>query len=91
MTKRRSRKDKLNAKHSFTIKWSPNEADSKNVKRQHLSTDLKSQARRKKTNNPDNKVEYDDSASTVKDMIKSLSIASLIIGLELMLYFMWLK
>jgi len=92
MAKRRTRKDKEKAHHSFSYSWQPEpeKAPSRhNVKGQFVSSlkDTSSKADRAKSAN---KLAKDDSLASIKrDIVKSLILASFILGAELVVYLAW--
>jgi len=99
MTKRRTRKQKMQAKHQFTLSWKPESETSKkqskiskskaNVKRQTVSSKSHSALNKATIKKATHKVKVDNLASIRHNMVKSISIAALILGLELMLYLFW--
>lgn len=94
MGKRRTRKEKLSAKHQNLISWSPEseKAHSEpNVKRQ-----LTKSASKTSPNQKFNKLARDTDkssplASVKKDLTKSLIFAFLIIASETVIYLFWIK
>lgn len=96
MGKRRTRKQKETAKHAFTIKWSPDLTESQieprkektepNVKRQF---DVKAKSEPYYTNKEKDSVistKSNNLKRIKKDIVRSLTIAMIIMGIELMLY-----
>ena len=99
MSKRRTRKEKERAKHTFSLSWSPSSKSfvsepkktlpEANVKRQ-FGTTLK--LANSKSSEPDlaDITAKDIALSQTKhDIIRSLILAGIIIGLELVLYLAW--
>jgi hypothetical protein len=92
MAKRRTRKDKERAHHSFLYSWQPEpgKAQSRHdVKGQFVSSleDTSSKAKHAKSAN---KLAKDDSLASIKhDIVKSLILASFILGAELVVYLAW--
>ncbi|OGM25080.1 hypothetical protein A2962_02130 [Candidatus Woesebacteria bacterium RIFCSPLOWO2_01_FULL_39_61] len=96
MKKRRTRKQKATAKHEFTIRWDPTLPQTKNepakdrfeasVKGQFKIADKKGipQAKIAKTAAISAKSDY--LKRIKKDIMRSLTIAALIMGAELVLY-----
>jgi|GEM_PF-5078780 len=87
--KRRTKKQKLKAKHQFTVSWGETRKNTKNnilVKGQSNSDKNKNVSRMKHSNKAENKAEVTSLASTKRNLIKSLIVASLILSLEVMLY-----
>lgn len=89
MAKRRTKSQKVNAKHSFTISW---EGGLKSPTREPVKGQTQ-KASHAQIINTDNKtkanttVQSYDLATIKKDIVKSLLIASFILALELVLYF----
>lgn len=89
MAKRRTRKQKRNAKHNIKITWEPKEDPSSgpdSVKSQNASASKK--ARRPASDQKRGNYTANSGilASIKKDIVKSLSLAGLILGLEMMIY-----
>jgi len=96
MAKRRTRKQKEAAKHTFTVSWDPSadKASSKaksslsepTVKGQFKNRQKPGSAKPKTVKNANYMVK-DESLSNIKhDIVKSLSLALVIVGLELVIY-----
>jgi hypothetical protein len=94
MAKRRTRKQKENARRNFTISWEPSPkraVDKVHVKRQLTGSDKSVTARSPKQENAKNTANDIDLASIKKDLVKSLILASLILAFEVVLYLLWRK
>lgn len=92
MAKRRSKKQKIGAKHPFLVSWSPstNEAkESKSVKGQKESSNTGTSKAGIKTKYAVNKAEQSELDRIRHEIKKSLSLASLVLGLELVIYLVW--
>lgn len=90
MAKRRTKSDKKNAKHNFTYTWSSDSIDDTRdptVKR-HFNLGTKSEkpasTKAKKAMPTASKRHFD---SITKEVVKSISLALLIVSLELVIYF----
>lgn len=95
MAKRRTKKQKATARQPFLISW---KEDKSHDKKASFEPDVKGQTKKNLRHNsaskkrskmayPSGKV--DGLASVRKDIIKSLSLASLIVGIEVVLYLIW--
>ena len=99
MTKRRTKKQKQKAKHPFTVNWEPRSSTYKPevqsasstafVKGQTKSTKKSTKLSGAKTNSTENTAVYENIASIKHNLVKSLVISSLILSLEVVLYFIW--
>lgn len=92
MSKRRTRKQKEEVKHPFTISWHPEAktTDSEaNVNRQIKKPLDTIAAKSVETKSPKITAQYSDLASVKRDIVKSLSLASLILASEVVLYLIW--
>ena len=95
MAKRRTRKQKEAPKHRFTIYLSPTSPEAKNaqfepaVKRQFRKGKKRKRSKNAKKEKAEFTAKPDDLASVKRDIGKSLLLASLILGLEIMIYFAW--
>jgi hypothetical protein len=90
--KRRTKKDKQKAKHTFKMSWE------KGVSRRKKTKSVKGQSpnshKSKSSGTPDPKnaksrAKDEFSESIKKDIIRSLALAAVILSLEVMLYFIW--
>lgn len=92
MAKRRTRKDKEKAHHSFLYSWQPEPEKARNrhnVKGQFVSS-LKGTSLKADGAKSANKLAKDDSLASIKrDIVKSLILASFILGAELVVYLAW--
>ena len=96
MAKRRTRKQKESAKHAFTISWKPgldkNSSKAKSslneptVKGQFPNKKIEAPFKAKKKKNPDSMAKDGYLSNIKRDIIKSLSLALIIVGFELMIY-----
>ena len=92
MAKRRSRKQKTSAKHPFLISWSPSTNEpgkTKSVKEQKKSSNSGTSKTSMKKNIAVNKAEIVELDRIRHEIKKSLSLASLVLGLELVIYLVW--
>lgn len=92
MAKKRTKKDKVTARHQFTISWQPstkNEHPQPTVKRQNKSDKMLASTKQDKPKYTDYLAKDEDVVKIKKDIIKSFMLVSLILGIELMLYFAW--
>jgi len=88
---RRTRKDKLNAVHHFSLSW-PDEAENKpDVNRQIVSGTSSLKAKQQGKKNAMLLAKEAGLASVKKELIKSLILTSLILTLEVVLYLAWRK
>lgn len=90
--KRRTRKDKKEAKHTFTLSWEKGASERKKsdtVKGQSSSRHKKKQSGTKPPKNAKGKAKAQFSEGIKKDILKSLALAAIILSLEVMLYFIW--
>ncbi len=93
MTKRRTKKEKLKANYSFLFGSKGIQLTStKNLVKSQLNQNSEDQ--KKKTKLKENPINTEIEKHTYlikKDIIKSLSLTALILGLEIVLYFVWNK
>lgn len=92
MGKRRTKKDKLNAKHQFTLSWQPSSSEATlqtPVKRQKLQEKISVEKEKPASKKADSLVQDDQIVGIKKGILKSLILASLILGTELVLYLVW--
>jgi len=93
MAKRRTRKQKEEARHSLAISWSPeakkgrSEPDVKGHLKNEARTPLEQASI---TKSADLLAKEGSLASIRRDILKSIILASLILGAELVLYLAWL-
>lgn len=92
MAKKRTRAQKEKAHHNFTISWDPSlkiQSPKANVKR-HFKNEASSKSIQAAKTIKANITEHSyDNKAIRKDIIKSLSLASLILCLELVIYLVW--
>lgn len=86
MAKRRTKKQKEKAKHTFDLSWSPSEPD---VKGQFNFEPKKPRSSSHKHESALSLAKDGSLASIKKDIVKSLIIVSLILALEVVLYLAW--
>lgn len=95
MSKRRTKKDKLNPKRNITISWKPDTLEAKktdfeaNVKRQLISSANKNRPANRVNKLAVNTGNNGSLASIKKDLVKSLIFAILIIASQVMIYLIW--
>ena len=97
MSKRRTRKQKESAKHNFSLSWGPSSqsndpeaktsSDTSSVKRQTENSINATKSKNNKPNSANSTAVYENLGSIKHNLIKSLIISSLILSLELVLYF----
>ena len=89
MAKRRTRKEKVEAKHNVTLSWSPKAkvaAPEANVKRQ-IATEIKNNENSSYKLKKAKHLAKDDSLSKTKgSIVRSLATAGFIVGFEIVLY-----
>jgi len=86
---RRTKKQKQDAKRNFTITWEPstNRHDAKKSVKGQIKNQPQSKKLKKSKSNYTRKSAKDDPQAQIKsDIIKSIIIASLILGVEVMIY-----
>lgn len=90
--KRRTRKAKKNAKHHFVYSWNPSSTEPSKRSTVKGQFDLGSKPE-KSGSRGSKKAKHTASKQylyqTKKEIIKSVSLASLIVSLELVIYFLW--
>lgn len=88
MAKRRTKKQKESSKNSFTISWNPSNlnVDNKAVKGQSQNTQHRTETKNKNFKNANKSEKGDEFAHVKHELIKTLIFASLILGLEVVLY-----
>lgn len=86
MAKRRTKKQKEKAKHTFNLSWSPSEPD---VKGQFNFEPKRPRAGLRHKESALSLAKDGSLASIKKDILKSLVIVSLILALEVVLYLAW--
>lgn len=99
---RRTKKQKVAAKHSFTISWKPSGAKTANQLSGTKKTISKPTVKRQKNtritpgSSRDIGTKYAKKSGKdghivllKRDLVKSLSLASLILGIEIVIYFAW--
>ena len=92
MAKRRTKKQKAGARHTFNISWAPGqevEAGKPSVKGQFNIEPKKVNPRPHQHENALNLAKDGSLASIKKDIVKSLILVSLILALEVVLYLAW--
>jgi len=92
MAKRRTKKQKLAAKHSFQISWEGTQKKSEfqaRVKGQKKNTASDSSKDSRNVKNPIN-LEKDANSKLIKqNLTRSLIISGLILGIEMVIYLAW--
>lgn len=92
VTRRRTRKQKEAAKHRFTVYWSPSTPQAKRaksepvVKGQFKKGQKAPKPQKLEEKLPEFKAKADNLASIKRDLVRSLILASLILGTEVMIY-----
>lgn len=92
MGTRRTKKQKLHAKHQFAISWAPTperRLPEASVKGQIEKREASSLGRGQKLNKAEVPAKEGDFEAYKRNTIKSLILASLILGLEVVLYLAW--
>ena len=92
MSKKRTRKQKIKAKHNFNIKWDEGNSKLKfepNVKRQLKNEEKETQDESENNKISEYSVKTQNLATIKKDIAKSLILASLIFASEIVLYLIW--
>lgn len=90
--KRRTRKDKQGAKHTFRISWEKGVSERKKsgpVKGQSSGRHKTKKSGTTPSKNAKGKAKAEFDQSLKKDILKSLALAAVILCLEVMLYFIW--
>ncbi len=101
MAKRRTKKQKVAAKHQFLVSWDPASSPTKTKPKKTTSEpavkgQIKNHSRLKakkvrSVKHTDSTVETYDLASIKRDLIKSLILAGFVFSIEIMLYLAWSK
>ena len=95
MSKRRTKKQKLKAKHAFTIPWTPGKVSQIEPKKASFEPDVKGQFEKTSISQkpqsserilPENTGDKANLASIKKDIAKSLILAGLILASEVVVY-----
>lgn len=92
MAKRRTKKQKQEAKHTFSVKWESGSSIIKfepSVNSQFKKTDSSSISESDFKKSAVNSVQYQEVKSIKKNIYKSLIISSLILVSEAVLYLIW--
>jgi hypothetical protein len=92
MTKKRTKKDKLNVKHPFLIRWensAQSETSKANVNRQFENLNTNKLPNSKTVKNADTMAKDEVNTRFKKNIVKSLGLVSLILALELVIYSFW--
>lgn len=90
MTKRRTRKQKERANRQFTVSWgdkSSSGSEKGSVKRENKKSSTHKSRSRENKKNADSMAKDGNLRLIKHDIAKTLTIASLILGLELVIYF----
>jgi hypothetical protein len=82
VSKRRTRKDKENAKHRFVVTWTPRQGVNRQIKKS-ASQDKNSIS---KSKNAETLAKDEDSRQMGKRVVKSLALALVIVLIELVIY-----
>ena len=89
MAKRRSKKQKETAKHQFTISYTPTASDGASKSAVKRQTKAPSSGTNKDTTKPEkalNKAEQESFTRSKREIVRSLGLASLVLGLEIVIY-----
>lgn len=92
MAKRRTKREKINPHHRFTISWSPeakNGAAGSNVKRQITRGFEAKSAPARIAKSAETLAKQDDSSVAKRAIFRSLLVVSFILSLELVIYLAW--
>ncbi len=89
MAKRRTRRQKVKARETFTVSWNPRLATGKqlHVKGQIRQKQFDGSTTLTKFKNTAYSDKNEDSASFTRDVFKSIMLAGFILSLELVIYF----
>lgn len=90
--KRRTKKDKKEAKHTFVMSWEKGASERKKpdtVKGQSSSRHKNKKSGMKASKNAKGKAKDEFRENIKKDILKSLALATIVLSLEVMLYFIW--
>jgi hypothetical protein len=90
--KRRTRKDKKEAKHTFTLSWEKGVSERKKtgaVKGQSFGRHKGKTSGTRPLENAKGKAKAQYQQDIKKDILKSLALAGIILCLEVVLYFIW--
>jgi uncharacterized protein with von Willebrand factor type A (vWA) domain len=91
MGKRRTRKDKVEARHTVQISWSPEASNKPGVKGQSKNTQKPEAIKISKRESAEQSAKESQIKAVKKDLVRSVLIALGIITLELVLYLAWNK
>ncbi len=92
MAKRRTKKQKQNAKHSFTINWEPGSSNLKfepSVNSQINNSEISEANESRLNKNATFTVKGLDLVNIKKNIFRSLILAGLILASEVVLYLIW--
>lgn len=92
MSKKRTKKQKSHAKYSFTLSWEPGTSEAKSklrVNRQNAPEPQNAKPNSTYHNSPEYTVLSENIDKIKKNIIRSLILAGLILGSEIVLYFFW--
>jgi hypothetical protein len=92
MSKKRTRKQKENAKHTFLISWnpeSPNRESEASVKGQFNKASELASKEKLPPKTTQNSAKQDNIDKIKTNILKSLILACLILASEIVLYFFW--
>ena len=93
MAKKRSRKQKQQARHTFTIKHDPASSEPKDqlVKGQSKNDKSGTNTKASGTKKAQNKAKGVGLTQTKREIVKSVGLASLVLGLEVVIYLITVK
>jgi hypothetical protein len=92
MAKKRTRKQKTKAKHSFTLSWDPSTSEAKSsvgVKRQITNSAGSNLSNVTNKNYSIDSAQSEENSKIRKNIFKSLILAAFILGIQLVLYSFW--
>ncbi|HJX45713.1 MAG TPA: hypothetical protein VJ399_00915 [Patescibacteria group bacterium] len=88
---KRTKKEKLGARHPFLISWEKSQsASSRDLVKGQMKIEAKTNIKKGDDNKNANIQDKELTLNQIKrDMVRSFTLASLILGLEMVLYFVW--
>jgi len=88
---KRTKKEKLSTRHPFLISWEKSQSTlSRDLVKGQMKIEAKSNTKKSDDNKNANIQDKEPALNQIKrNMVRSLMLASLILGLEMVLYFVW--
>jgi len=88
---KRTKKEKLSTRHPFLISWEKSQSTlSRDLVKGQMKIEAKSNIKKSDDNKNANIQDKEPALNQIKrNMVRSLMLASLILGLEMVLYFVW--